>query len=178
MLIPITLESEAKWHILAEQLIGTPQPSIRENRSKCKKNRRWAAIMGCTEQGKERNRNNPVAQKWCLRTSVEPEQERLLLRLPLGLEEPVEERLAAAARADVDVAGVMPEPDRRLPGQPGHEVGLRPRAPPWRAAGRTRRRGQREHEHRHDRSHRHGRFLQASAGVICTPARSRDEEEA
>lgn len=63
-----------------------------------------------------------------LRTSIEPQQEGLLVRLLLGLEEPVEERLVAAC-SDIDVAGVVREADHWLPREPCHEVGLWPRAP-------------------------------------------------
>jgi hypothetical protein len=128
-----------------------------------------------------RTEQPPVASaSEVVRTSVEPEQERLLVRLPLRLEEPVEESLAAAAaRGDVDVAGVVAEPDRRLPGQPGHQVGLRPRppAPPGRAgaADRCRRRCQREHEQCRGHSHSHGRRCALAAasgggGVAALPA--------
>jgi hypothetical protein len=137
------------------------------------------ASRGSTEL---RERNSPqwrlASASEVVRTSVEPEQERLLVRLPLRLEEPVEESLAAA-RGDVDVAGVVAEPDRRLPGQPGNQVGLRPRAPapPGRAgaADRCRRRCQREHEQCRGHSHSHGRRCALAAasgggGVAALPA--------
>ena len=59
-----------------------------------------------------------------LLTSIEPEEEGLVVGRGLRLEEPVEER-PAVPLVDGDVAGELRDPGaRRLPGQAGHPVGL------------------------------------------------------
>jgi hypothetical protein len=60
------------------------------------------------------------------RTSVEPQDEGLVLHVVRGLEEPVEER-AAVGLIRRHVPGELPEPDlRRLAGQGLHPVGFLP----------------------------------------------------